>query len=123
MNDEVFDLIRRSSDTHYETAKIAARILRDRFAWIKGSWHVKCGDHWEELETPAPVRIALSEDVCSSVIKAVVRMNAMAISSQRPDEQTRLMAHAKKLEDLAEKLKMTPFKQHVLAEMSDIMMR
>lgn len=109
--------------THNDVARVVYAMFQHRFvcSGIRShQWYEFSGHRWKTCDSGYALRKKLSIDVWREFSSAVGRFNQRALASPGHIEQQRLQDMTKQVLDIAQKLKMALFKDHVMKECAEM---
>lgn len=120
LHDLVIDCL---TGTHHDVARVVYAMFKHRFvcSGIRSHQWYEFTDHrWKTCDSGYALRKRLSTDVWREFSSAVSRLNQRAMSSPGHLEQQRLQDMTKQVLEIAQKLKMALFKDHVMKECAEL---
>ena len=112
-----------STGTHHDVAKVAYHLFKQDFvcASIKNRyWYEYRGHRWLYSDSGLGLRLKLSDDLWKEYHHAAIEYSHAAVSSADAQEQNRYGDLAKKMNEIALKLRTTSFKENVMKECSEL---
>lgn len=124
MHDDLKQLMYASSTgTHHDVAKVAYHLFKQDFvcASIKNRyWYEFRGHRWMYSDSGLGLRLKLSEDLWREYHQAAIEYSHAAMSATVAQDQNRFQELAKKMNEIAIKLRTTSFKENVMKECSEL---
>ena len=120
IHDLVIDCL---TGTHYDVARVVYAMFQHRYvcSGIRSHmWYEFSSHRWKTCDSGYSLRKRLSTDVWREFSSAVGRFNNRALASPGHQEQQRLQDMTKQVLDIAQKLKMALFKDHVMKECAEM---
>ena len=112
-------IFRSTSETHHDIAKVVHFMYKHDFMCcsIKNNiWYEFRNDQWVSDDCGARLRSKISTDVVREYSLAAANYNTRATNEDFMPEQQRLLDIAKNLNNIAFKLRQTPFKDKIMKE-------
>lgn len=124
MHNDLKQLMSKSStSTHYDVAKVAYHLFKQDFvcASIKNRyWYEYRGHRWVRSDSGLGLRLKLSEDLWREYQQVAIDYSHSAISSTNAEDQNKYADMAKKMNEIALKLRTTSFKENLMKECSEL---
>ena len=111
------------SGTHYDIAKVIHKMYKHQFvcASIKNKyWYEFMGNVWQPNDCGCNLRKRISTEVWKEYVNTAVYFQNLSTTSEIQVDSERNMEYAKKLLDIAYKLKTVPFKESLMKECAEI---
>jgi P4 family phage/plasmid primase-like protien len=120
LDNDISSLIYNSrNETHYDIARVVYFMFKHQYvcASIKSNyWYEFRENRWVPCDSGYTLNNKLSTDVCRKYSAAAAFYNAKAATNENETEQSFQLEVAKKLNGLAQKLKMVAYKENVMTE-------
>lgn len=121
---DLFNLISTSSNkTHHDIAKVVHYLYKYEFACasVKHNYWFEFKNHrWIPCDSASTLRLRLSNDVVKKYCAASAFYSNKAATEDDADTRDRYTEKSKKLLEIANKLKDSPFKENILKECRDL---
>lgn len=109
--------------THTDVAKVIFNMYQHEYACSSvkyKSWYEFKQHRWSAVDGAVSLRLKMSDDVWREYVTAARDWSQKAIDASASDKQTMYQENAKKMSELALKLKITSFKDNVMKECSEL---
>lgn len=111
------------SATHYDVAQVIHKMFKHQFVCSsinRRTWYVYKNHRWHEDDAGCTLRMKIPVDVWKEYSNFIIVMQQKSLNSEIQVDQDRYMGYAKKLMDVARKLKLTNFKDSIMKECSEV---
>ena len=111
------------SGTHNDVAKVVFGLFEHRFVCSgvrTHAWYEFSGHRWKTSDSGYSLRKKLSIDVWREFMKASTKLTSLALATNNMVDQQQKSEQSKKILEVANKLKITLFKDHVMKECAEL---
>jgi P4 family phage/plasmid primase-like protien len=122
-NDLKLLMYQSTSGTHHDVARVVHHMYKHSFvcASLKfKSWYEFRDHRWHVSDSGLGVRMKISDDVWREYHTVAIEYTQTAIAASGAADQTRYQELAKRMNDIAIKLRTTGFKENVMKECSEL---
>jgi P4 family phage/plasmid primase-like protien len=112
-----------TTGTHHDIAKVVQHMFKYEFvcASIKSRcWYEFRSHRWQVSDSGYGLRMRISDDVWREYHQAAIEYHTAAMHADGPTDQSRFQELAKKMNEIAIKLRTTSFKENLMKECSEL---
>lgn len=124
IQDSIRELVMQSlSGTHHDVAKVMHAMFKHEFVCSSirnKSWYIFRGHRWYYSDSGYNLRARISNEVWKQFTQVSIWQQNRAMEASGQSDQIRHQEQSKKITEVAQKLKVTSFKDNVMKECSEL---